>query len=205
MEELNAQRMIILECVERGEISAAEGMRMLEAIADAAAPVASEPVVIDASPAANATPPDATIEKWKRWWVIPFAVGIVITIITAVLMMSAIQASGYGFWFFCLWAPFAIGVSVIALAWASRTSRWLHVRINTGQDEWPRRIALSFPLPVRFTAWALRNFGWRIPGLRNTGVDELVLALNDATSPHQPLYVEVNDGDDGEKVQVYIG
>ena len=204
MEELNAQRMAILERVERGEISAAEGMRLLEAMLASESP-ALEPEIIDAPRADKSTPLDADIDKWKRWWVIPFAVGIVITLVTATLMMSAIQASGYGFWFFCLWVPFAAGVAVIAGAWASRTSRWLHVRINTGHDEWPRRIALSFPLPVRFTAWALRNFGWRIPGLRNTGVDELVLALNDTTSSRQPLYVEVNDDDDGEKVQVYIG
>jgi hypothetical protein len=204
MDELNAQRMAILERVERGEISVVDGMRLLEALPGAETPT-PQSEIIDAPRAADAMPPDAAIEKWKRWWVVPFAVGIVITIITALLMMSAIQASGYGFWFFCLWVPFTLGVTVLTLAWASRTARWLHVRVNTGKDEWPRRIALSFPLPVRLTAWALRTFGWRIPGLRNTGVDELVLALNDTTSSRQPLYVEVNDGDDGEKVQVYIG
>lgn len=204
MDEQNVERMKILERVEGGEISAQEGMRLLEELQSESRAWA-EPVIISAPPMADAAPLDADIAKWKRWWVIPFMVGVALTTVTAVLMMSAIQASGYGFWFFCLWLPFAVSVALIALAWQSRTSRWLHVRVNTGQDEFPRRIAISFPLPVRLTAWALRTFGWRIPALRNTSVDELVLALNDATSSQRPLYVEVNDGEEGERVQLYFG
>lgn len=203
MDEQNVERMKILEQVEGGEISAQEGMRLLEQLQ--ASHGEAEPVIIDAPEAPASAPLDADIAKWKRWWIIPFMVGVALTTVSAVLMMSAIQASGYGFWFFCLWLPFALSVALIALAWQSRTSRWLHVRVNTGQDEFPRWIAISFPLPVRLTAWALRTFGWRIPALRNTSVDELVLALNDATSSQRPLYVEVNDGDDGERVQVFIG
>jgi hypothetical protein len=204
MDEQNAERMQILERVEGGEISAQEGMRLLEEL-QSEARVDAAPVVLGAPEPSDSAQLDADIAKWKRWWVIPFMVGVALTTVIAVLMMSAIQASGYGFWFFCLWLPFALSIALIALAWQSRTARWLHVRVNTGQDEFPRRIAISFPLPVRLTAWALRTFGWRIPALRNTSVDELVLALNDATSSQRPLYVEVNDGEEGERVQVFIG
>jgi hypothetical protein len=129
----------------------------------------------------------------------------VVTTLAGLLMGSAIRASGYGFWFFCLWAPFALGVALIALGWASRTSRWLHVRVNTGQDEWPRNIAISIPLPVRLTAWVVRAISPYVPQLRNTGLDELILALDDTSSDHTPLYVDVADGEGGERVQVFIG
>ena len=90
---------------------------------------------------------------------------------------------------------------------ASRTARWIHVRVNTGHAsrEWPRKISLSFPLPIRLTAWFLRAFGQFIPDLKKTGVDELILALEDNTSPENPLFVDVHEGEDGERVQVYIG
>jgi hypothetical protein len=58
---------------------------------------------------------------------------------------------------------------------------------------------------VRLAAWFLRLFSPFIPKLRDTGVDELILALDETTTPDNPFYVEVNEGKDGEKVQVYIG
>jgi len=37
-------------------------------------------------------------------------------------------------------------------------------------------------------------------------VDEVILGLGDAlTESNQPLYVDVNDDESGEHVQVYIG
>ena len=75
----------------------------------------------------------------------------------------------------------------------------------TGEKEWPRNIALSFPLPIRLTAWFLRTFGPHIPQLKDTGVDELILALGDSASPGNPLLVNVNEGEGGEQVEVYIG
>ena len=94
---------------------------------------------------------------------------------------------------------------MIALAWGSRTSRWLHVRVNTGNTEWPHKIAISFPIPIRLTAWLLRTFVPKASQLRNTSLDELILALNENTSDSRPLYVDVTDGDKGERVQVFLG
>ena len=204
-EPLNDERMRILEQIERGDISAAEGMQRLEQLA-AESPIIEQTVIDSVMAATEAPPPvDADIARWKRWWTLPFAIGIGITTLAALLMLSAIQASGYGFWFFCLWAPFIAGVVVIALAWGSRTSRWLHVRVNTGSAEWPRKIAISFPIPIRLTAWLLRTFGPKASQLRNTSLDELILALNENTSDSRPLYVDVTDGDKGERVQVFLG
>jgi hypothetical protein len=106
----------------------------------------------------------------------------------------------------CAWLPFLLGVAVMALAWSSRTSRWLHLRIHQKQKpgEWPQKITLSFPLPLRLTTWALRTFGRYFPQLKNSGVDELILALGKNTSPDNPFYLEVDEGEAGERVQIYI-
>jgi len=92
----------------------------------------------------------------------------------------------------------------MALAWGSRTARWLHVRVHQKEGERPQNISISLPLPLHLIAWLLRNFGSYIPNLDATGLDEVILAL-DKTSPEAPLYVEVNEGSDGERVEVYIG
>jgi hypothetical protein len=200
------ESMRILEQIESGELSVADAMRRLEtAGATQAQEQMPAPAVEYASSNAQPAPTDPDIEKWKRWWTLPFAIGIGVTALAALLMLSAIQASGYGFWFVCLWVPFAAGVLLMALAWASRTSRWLHLRVQTGKAEWPRRIAISFPIPIRLTAWALRTFGSRLPRLRNTSLDELILALGDSTTPAHPLYIDVNESDASKRVQVFIG
>ncbi|HEY3290602.1 MAG TPA: hypothetical protein VGK87_10785 [Anaerolineae bacterium] len=196
----------LLEQIESGELSVAEAMRRLEAAGatpaqEQSAPSPTEYASSDSQPAST----DPDIEKWKRWWTLPFAIGVGITALAALLMLSAIQASGYGFWFVCLWAPFTAGVVVMALAWISRTARWLHVRVHTGKTDWPRQIAISVPIPIRLTAWALRTFGSRLPKLRHTSLDELILALGDSATPAHPLYIDVNEGSAGERVQVFIG
>lgn len=202
----NGENMRILKQIESGELSVADAMQRLETMgANPAQKQMAQPSNEYASTYSQPAPIDPDIEKWKRWWTLPLAIGSGVTAPAALLMLSAIQASGYGFWFVCLWVPFTVGVVVMALAWASRTSRWLHVRVHTGKSEWPRRIALSFPIPIRLTAWALRIFGSRVPHLRHTSLDELILALGDSATPAHPLYIDVNEGDGGERVQVFIG
>jgi len=149
-------------------------------------------------------PFDPSQLKWRNFWWIPMWVGMGILVVGALLMYAAWNAGGFGFWFACTWFPFLLGVAVVALAWSSRTARWLHVRVHQKPGQKPERIAISLPIPLRLTAWFLRMFGDRIPNMNGTSLDEVILAL-DATSPEAPFYVEVNEGDDGERVEVYIG
>ena len=163
----------------------------------------TESVVIDEE---LPRPPDPEeINKWKRWWMIPLWVGAAITVIGGGLMFWAFRANGFGFWFACAWFPFLIGVSLLALAWSSRTAPWLHVRVQQPPGERPRKIAISFPIPIRLTAWGLRMFGHRIPHMENTNLDEVILALKDVSMDGTPLSVDVSEGEDGERVQVFIG
>lgn len=147
---------------------------------------------------------DPALTKWRRFWWIPLWVGVVITVFSATLMYLAWSKGGFGFWFACTWFPFALGVLVMALAYASRTARWLHVRVHQKPGEKPQNISISLPIPLRLTAWFFRTFKGRIPKMGNTSIDELIIAL-EATNPDTPFYVEVNEGEDGERVEVYIG
>jgi hypothetical protein len=100
-----------------------------------------------------------------------------------------------------------IGLGVIAMAWGSRTARWLHLRIKQKPGERPGTIAFSIPLPLRFTSWFLRTFGRFIPDLQEKGVAvaAVVQALERTTGAEAPFYVEVDEGEEQEKVQIYIG
>lgn len=197
-----SERMRILQMIEDGQVSAAEGLRLLDALgqAEAAETMAPPP----AGQSADAAP-DLNLNRWRRWWIVPMWVGTGILLAGALLMYAAYQGSGFGFWFACATLPFLLGAAVMALAGFSQSAKWIHIRVKTGKDEWPRNIAISFPLPIRLTAWALRTFGPHIPQLERTGVDELVLALAEHTSAKTPFYVDVDQGAGGEKVQVYIG
>lgn len=159
------------------------------------------------SSSAQATPGSipGDAQKWRRFWMVPFWVGVGFIIFGALLMFWVQQAYGINFWFFCAGAPFILGLIVLVIAWQSRTSPWLHLRVQQPPGEWPRRIALSFPLPLRPTAWFIRTFRPVIPGMEDMALDEVILALQDSTSSENPLFIEVEDEEDGEHVEIYIG
>jgi hypothetical protein len=225
MSEKN-ERLEILAMIESGVINASEAARLLKALEDDETleeefsdPESGGPAFVDDNIPSDEgfQSEDVThnpqgsfepeIEKWRRWWMIPLWVGVGITIVSALLLFWAYQASGFSFWFGCAWVPFFLGLGVIALAWGSRTARWLHLRIEQEPGEWPQTIAFSFPLPLRFTSWVLRTFGHFIPDLRDRGVDvaSVVKAIETTTGPDAPFYVEVDEGEGKEKVQIYIG
>jgi hypothetical protein len=148
-------------------------------------------------------PPDA--EKWKQFWMVPLWIGVALTALGGWLMYLAIESSGFGFWFICAALLFTLGVIVITLAWQSQFSPWLHLRVQQRPGEYPQRIAFSFPLPVRPAAWFLRNFGQHIQGLESSSLDEVLLSVDQVTRSENPIYIQVDEGEEGEKVEIYIG
>lgn len=142
--------------------------------------------------------------RWRRFWVIPLWIGVAVTIAGGLLMVWAVQASGVSFWFACAAVPFALGVLILALAWQSRTARWLHLRVQQRSGEWPRTIAFSFPLPLRISSWFIRTFRGYIPGMETAPLDEMLATLETSTSPEDPLHIQVEE-EDGERVEIYIG
>ena len=71
--------------------------------------------------------------------------------------------------------------------------------------ESPAHIFLGFPLPLKFAAWILRTFGHFIPDLKKTKVDDVIQWIDTGFTGQEPLVVNVDEGEEGERVQVYIG
>jgi hypothetical protein len=223
------ERIQILELIDNGIITVSEGARLIQALESDDQSIdetISQPDTDDGyqhfkfadSPVNNNdTEPlsgdvaaevfDIQIEKWKRWWMIPLWIGAGFSIMGGILMLWAYQSSGFGFWFACTWFPFLLGVAFMLMAWSSRTARWVHLRVQQEPGEWPSTIAFSFPLPLRFAAWFMRNFGQFIPKINETGIDfdRLIEGFENTTTPETPLYIEVDEGENGETVQIYIG
>ncbi|MGE5250791.1 MAG: SHOCT-like domain-containing protein [Bacteroidota bacterium] len=210
------ERKQILQMVEDGKITADQALvliRELEQDSLEEAGVLPEGTEPAASGVAIGGPVSASAPQWEHTaarvrslWQIPLWIGVGMTVLSALAIYSVMQSAGYNFWFYCLWLPFMLGVALMALAAWSRTARWLFVNVErAAASDGPRRIFLGFPLPLDLAGWFLRTFGSYIGGLRHTNVDEVVQAISLAKTIDEPLIVNVDDGDDGERVQVYIG
>ena len=198
----------ILKMVEEGKITPEEAIDLIDALDEDIAEGAEDAFSAEAGPTFGGESGeglDAIAEKVRGFWYIPLWIGTGVTVLGGLFMFWAMRASGFGFWFYCSWLPFLLGILVIALAAGSRTSRWLFLRVKQAPGEKPKNITLGFPLPLGLAGWGLRNFGHMIPQLDKTGVDEILLALDEMPSGDAPLIVDVHDEEDGEHVQVFIG
>ncbi len=208
------ERQQILKMVEDGKINADEAMKLMKMLDELSAAME----IIEAAPASssgaeaasdskkpNAPEFEEVARRARRLWQIPLWIGVLITVLSAYWMYALVYASNYGFWFYFVWLPLLLGILMIALFASSRTSRWLYVNVEQAKGEWPRNITLGFPLPLGLASWFLRNFGNNIDGLRQANIDEIIEVLSKGISAKEPLIVNVNEGEHGDRVQVYIG
>jgi hypothetical protein len=202
------ERRKILQMVEDGKITAAQAVTLMKALEEDEPEAQISPLETEAG-AGSVSEPDpglaATAEKARSLWQIPLWLGVGLTVLSAVLIYWIMSSSGYNFWFYCMWLPLLAGVALTALAAASRTMRWLFVRVDQKPGEYPQKIILGFPLPLRLAGWFLRTFGHKIPSLHKTNADEILQVLDAAGAAGAPLIVNVEDEEDGERVQVFIG
>ncbi|MFN7037492.1 MAG: hypothetical protein ACK4SN_14125, partial [Bellilinea sp.] len=83
---------------------------------------------------------------------------------------------------------------------------WLHVRIRQRKGAKPERISFSFPLPVRAIIWFLRTFErWMPPRVKEQNLTEMLNDMMKNISGDEPIHIQVNDEEDGEEVEVFIG
>ena len=234
------ERLHILDQIDRGEITASEGMQRLQALGAAETQPAElpdsgetasnspqapdisaseNPPELDQPPPAGTSGPEVLVgepvtgasalppgaDKWKKWWTVPVWVGTAIAVLGSMLMYTVYLSRGMGFWFLCSTLPFAVGLLLMIIGVQSRSAKWLHLRIQQEPGASPQKIAISFPLPIRFSAWFFRTFGQFIPNLDGMAVDQIILALDQTTTPENPVYISVDEGERGSKVDIYIG
>jgi hypothetical protein len=147
---------------------------------------------------------DPSAARWARFWIYPLLAGGSILIVGALVMALVYSIDAAPGWRVCGWLPMILGLLVTVLALWSRRARWLHLRITEAKTD-KRRIVFSFPLPLGLAAWGLRLAQPFVPQLRDTGVDDLILALRDGMGHDEPLFIDVQDEEEGERVQVYFG
>jgi len=179
------ERLRILEQIETGEINVDDALRELQEI--------------NAQDEASADSPAPDNKNYRYWWLIILAVGL------GVAGLGAWLAALGGWWWLIAGPTLLLGIVTSIVGLASSSSPWVHVRVHTGQDSWPRKIAISMPLPLRLSAWFLRRFGDRIPQLKGTSVDELLMLLQEGVTADYPIYIEVAEGAGGERVEVRLG
>jgi len=218
------EREQVLKMIENGTISPEDGLKLMQTLDQS--PAEDEVPAARTEKGTGFTPEEAAkdngagaekssfekdprIERVKstvrRLWQIPLWIGVAITILSAWGMYMLVQADRLNFWFYCLSTPLLLGVLVIVAAIGSRKARWLFVDVHQKPGSRPAHIFLGFPLPLKLAAWFLRTFGHFIPDLKKTNVDEVIQVIETGFTSEEPLVVNVDEGDDGERVQVYIG
>ncbi len=181
------ERLRILELIEEGEINVEEGARQLEALA-------GEAETLD-TPA-----PRPRLARWL--WQAALWIGIAMIAWGGLLLAKAYAGeatTGRAIWG---WLLFALGLMWVALGWWLQRARWFSLRV---QQAGGPNISFALPLPLGPVAWGLRIARPFVPQLRETGVDELILAMREELRDGRSFAVEVDEGEDGEQVQVYFG
>jgi hypothetical protein len=180
----NLDSMEILDQLDAGQIDASEAARRL-----------SEGGV---QPKQQADVPSLP-NRWRYRWTIPLSIGFAMCVTGWGLSQLG------GWWWVCAGPLLVLGAGVMIFSAATYQSPWVHVRIKTGENTWPRRIAISLPLPLGLTARILRWRGLSLGGLDETAIDDLILALEANLSTAEPIYIEVDEGESGEKVKIILG
>ena len=205
----------ILKMVEDGKITADEAMELIRAldvasgedeieVVETEASFGSEFEAVDGSGEDTASEFEEVKARARRYAMIPLGIGVVFTVLASYWLFALVQSSNYGFWFACAWFPLLVGVLLVALSAGGMNARWLYVNIEQEPGEWPRHITLGFPVPLGLLGWLLRNFGHYARDMDRQRVDDILTLLKTADA-HGPLIVNVDEGNHGERVQVYIG
>lgn len=207
---MSEEKKQILKMVEDGKITAEEAMELIRAVEQDVAEEEADAFEAESGQTSafeSEEERDETIERIKRYGNIPLWGGVILVVISGLWMFWAIQASGFGFWFYCAWFPFLLGVLAVAAAAGSRKSRWVFVNIKQAPGERPQRIVFGLPLPLRFSAWLMRTFGNWIPDMNvdAAAVADILDSMADTPTDEAAVIVDVHDDEDGEHVQVFIG
>ncbi len=216
----NLARNKLLQMIENGDISADEGLRLLNAIEAGETKEKYEEEFVESFDQNNVshdlgsdtqpiTPKISTsalepkeIKKSHLWWIIPFAIGLLLTIAGVVWMYQGYVNKGLGWGFWLSWIPFGIGILIMVISAATSKSKWIHIKVHEKHGEKPVHFTLAFPLPIKLSKWFLKNFGNKVIKDKNVPIDSLIEVLDSDISKEEPFYIQVDDDDD--QVEIYI-
>jgi hypothetical protein len=207
------ERKKILQMVEEGKITAEQAASLMRAMETDQDQLEADVEVFQTESTSGSAESDTSAPEFeevkaraRRWAMIPLWIGVAVTIFSAWGIYEILNNVGTSYWWICLLFPLFIGILLIALGAGGPGTRWLYVNVDRRYaEEWPRNITFGFPLPLGLASWFLRNFGSSIHGLGNTSVDDIIQILDATGKSGEPLIINVDEGANGEHVQVYIG
>lgn len=203
----------LFQKVERGEITAVEAARMLEQLQSETQQAEQggneQRVLANQEDAVDNVVSQGDLRRFgrfTRWWIIPYTAGVLITALGAFWMYLGWNEGQITIGFWIAWFPFLFGVVLMALSWRARASHWIHIRINQQPGRRPERITISMPLPLGLLKWLNRSFGHHFPPeVRGIDIDDLIDSIETSVTSDNPIYVWVDDDQEQQQVEVWIG
>jgi hypothetical protein len=197
--------------IESGQIDVEEGVRRLEALDGASAGGAEEGeptagaaahVAETAESVASGAPGIPARPRYVQvLWLVVLNVGVAALAVGGVLVATAYGREGMPglVW---AWLVSAAGLLMMALGWWLKDGSWFTLRIRERSG---LRFVISLPLPLVPAIWFLRVVAPFIPQLRRASSDGLLLAVRHALRQGRPFAVQVDEGDNGDRVEIHFG
>jgi hypothetical protein len=201
---MSEERLQILKMLQAGQIDAEQASALLAAVGEPEPGTEASMEDVDEVEVLAPTPESAARmrDSWSRFWILLLVAGVAVLFLGALIISLTYSADTLWGALLCGWPLALVGLAVVLLAIWSRRATWMHLRISEGGQ---RKIAFGFPLPLTLAAWVMRVAQPFIPQLQETGVDDLIIALRESAAHGQPFSIDVQDDEDGERVQLYIG
>jgi hypothetical protein len=197
------ERLRILQSIESGQISVEEGVRRLEALDRAGEGGAAEAERAPATSADMARPEFQPVRTGlvRIVWQVVFGVGVAVLAGSGLLLAGAYSRRGMPglTW---AWVLFALGLLVMGLGWWMRQARWFYLRVR--EHDGPA-FTIALPLPLGLVIWLLQVAKPFVPQLQDREADQLILAMRDELRDGRPLVINVDEGENGDQVELYFG
>lgn len=195
---MSNERLRILDLIESGQISAEEGVRRLEGLGESAetahASETSAPMDDQDQPAGQ-FPMSGLV---RIAWQIVFGVGVVVLAVGGLLLARAYGMEGMPGLTFG-WVLLVLGLVVLILGWWLKTARWFYLRVREHDGA---RFTIALPLPLGLVVALLRVAKPFVPQVQEMEADQLILAMRDELQRGRCFAVEVDEGDDGDQIQI---
>lgn len=202
------ERLRILQLIESGQISVDEGVRRLERLHRAE--TGTEPGLEDdgvsaasadvSEQGAEAVAEPLQVPVVRIIWQILFGVGIAVVAGGGLLLTRAYGREGmpgltWG------WVLFVLGLLVMLLGWWLQRARWFYLRVR--EHDGPA-FTIALPLPLGAVLWLSRVAKPFVPQLQEMELDELILTLRHELRQGRSFALNVDEGEDGNQVEIYF-
>jgi len=199
---MSEERRKILEMVQGGTVTPEQGAALLDLVSGSAPAGADQATPIDPASSQRSSGRPDWVARTRHYWIYGLAAGTTVMLAGGAVVLAAYQQERITSWTWLFgWIPFSLGLATITIAVWARTAPWIHLRVISPSD----RLFLGFPVPLRLAALVLSIARPWIPKLGDTAIDEAILVLADGLADDQPIMIEVDETDKGERVQIYIG